>query len=313
MRQAFLYLSRNNTVRHNLMRLPLAERAARRFVAGETPEDAIRVARELNGMGILATLNYLGENVTSPDQATAATSEYLYILDKIAESGVNANVSVKLTQLGLNIAFDAMMSNLRTILDRARSHDNFVRIDMEDSLCTERTLQAYEQLREEGYDNVGVVLQAYLYRTQADIRRLIPRGANIRLCKGAYREPPAIAFPRKADVNLNYVACLELLFSAEARAHGVYVAVATHDERMIGWAKALTAREGVTKDDYEFQMLYGVRRDLQLALAREGYKVRVYVPYGTEWYPYFMRRLAERPANVLFVVRSVLQEAWRPR
>jgi proline dehydrogenase len=208
----------------------------------------------------------------------------------------------------MDIGHGVVMSNIRSILDRARAHGNFVRIDMEDSSYTERTIQIYEALRDAGYDNVGVVLQSYLYRTLGDIQRLIPRGVNVRLCKGAYKEPPEVAFAKKADVDQNYIECMKLLFSPEARAKGVYAAIATHDERLIAWARAFAGQHGLGRSQFEFQMLYGVRRDLQLALARQGYKVRVYVPYGTEWYPYFMRRLAERPANVVFVVKNVLRE-----
>jgi proline dehydrogenase len=308
MRDAFLYLSQNQTIRDNLLRFEFSKRASRRFVAGETPDDAIRAIREANANGILATLDHLGENVANEAQSRQATADYLLILDKIAETGVNANVSVKLTQLGMDIGHDVVISNMRGILDRARSHGNFVRLDMEDSSYTERTVQIYETLRDEGYDNVGVVLQSYLYRTLGDIQRLIPRGANIRLCKGAYKEPAEVAFPKKADVDQNYVECMKLLFSSETRVNGGYAAIATHDERLIAWAKAFAGQNGLGRGGFEFQMLHGVRRDLQLMLARQGYKVRVYVPYGTEWYPYFMRRLAERPANVVFVVQNVLRE-----
>ncbi len=308
MREIFLYLSRNQRVRDSIMRFGVSRRAALRFVAGETPDDAIRAIREANARGLVATLDHLGENVTNEDQARQAAEDYVYIFDRIAEAGVESSVSVKLTQLGMDISRDLVMENMRRVLDAARAHVNFVRIDMESSEYTQRTLDVYDDLRDEGYDNVGVVIQAYLYRSLGDIKRLIKRGANIRLCKGAYKEPASIAFPRKRDVDQNFIECLRLLFSPEARAKGVYAAIATHDERMIAWAKALAGREGLTQKDYEFQMLYGVRRDLQLALAREGYRVRVYVPYGTEWYPYFMRRLAERPANVFFILRSLLLE-----
>ncbi len=308
MRDTFLYLSRSRTIRDTILRFPFSKQASRRFVAGETADDAMRAIREANASGILATLDHLGENVTNEAQACQAANDYLFILDKIAQTGVNSNVSLKLTQLGMDVGEQVVMSNIRTILDRARGHGNFVRIDMEDSSYTERTLHIYERLRDEGYKNVGVVLQSYLYRTLSDIQTLIPRGANIRLCKGAYREPPHVAFARKIDVDQNYVECIRLLFSADARASGVHAAIATHDERMIGWARALAGQNGLGRDGFEFQMLYGVRRDLQLGLARQGYKVRVYVPFGTEWYPYFMRPLAERPANVLFLLRSIVRE-----
>jgi proline dehydrogenase len=278
-------------------------------VPGEMPADGLRAACDADANGLLTTLDHLGENVTNEAQARQAVADYLFILDKIAETGCASHVSVKLTQLGMDIGREVATSNLRTVLDRARQHANFVTVDMEDSSYTERTLQIYETLRDEGYDNVGTVLQSYLYRTLADVQRLIPRGVHVRLCKGAYKEPAEVAFQKKVDVDQNYVESMKLLFGADAQSAGVYPAIATHDERMVAWARALAAKNGVGRDRFEFQMLHGVRRDLQLALARQGYRVRVYVPYGTEWYPYFMRRLAERPANVFFMVRSIIRES----
>lgn len=309
LRDTFLYLSHNQQVRDTLMRLPFAETAASRFVAGEEPEDAIRVVRELNANRILASLDHLGENVTRPDQARAAAADYLGILDRIAASGIQSHVSVKLTQLGLDIDWDLALADMRAILDKARQVGTFVRIDMEGSDYTQRTLDLYRELRALGYDNVGVVIQAYLYRSQKDVADLIALGANVRLCKGAYKEPPEIAFPRKRDVDDNFIALARMLFSPEARARGVYAAMATHDVKIIDWVKRYTAEQGIGRDQFEFQMLYGIRRDLQRALALEGYRIRVYVPYGKEWYPYFMRRLAERPANVIFIIKSLLKEA----
>ncbi len=316
MRDAFLYLSHNRQVRDALMHLPFAETAARRFVAGEEPEDAICAVRDLNAGGMLASLDHLGENVTSAEQARAAAADYLDILDRIASSGIQSHVSVKLTQLGLDIDHDLALADMRSILDKARQvgtpslrfRTGFVRIDMEGSDYTQRTLDLYRELRALGYDNVGVVIQAYLYRSQKDVADLIELGANVRLCKGAYKEPPEIAFPRKRDVDDHFIALARMLFSPEARARGVYAALATHDVRLIDWAKRHTAEQGIGRDQFEFQMLYGIRRDLQRTLALEGYRMRVYVPYGKEWYPYFMRRLAERPANVFFIARNLLKE-----
>jgi len=291
-----------------IMRLPFAETAARRFVAGEEPEDAIRAVQELNAMSVLASLDHLGEHVTRADQARAAAADYLDILNRIAASGIQSHVSVKLTQLGLDIDPALAIVDMRAILDKARQVGCFVRIDMEGSNYTQRTLDIYRELRAMGYDNVGVVIQAYLYRSRQDLADLIQQGANVRLCKGAYQEPPTIAFPRKRDVDNNFIALARMLFSPEARARGAYAAIATHDVKIIEWVKRHTAEHGIGRDQFEFQMLYGIRRDLQQALAQAGYRMRVYVPYGKEWYPYYMRRLAERPANVMFIVRSLLKE-----
>ncbi|PJF36552.1 MAG: proline dehydrogenase [Candidatus Thermofonsia Clade 1 bacterium] len=305
MRSFFLYLARSRTARKILMRLPGAQRVARRFVAGETLAQGIQAVRALNAKGLLATLDHLGENVVTEMDAARATQDYLDLLNAIAESGVNSNVSLKLTQLGLDISFALCLNNMRCILERALEYGNFVRIDMESSAYTEQTLRLYRALRNEhGFRNVGVVIQAYLFRSEADVRALAAEGANIRLCKGAYKEPPHIAFPEKRAVDANFIKLAEYYLSPEARERGAYIGVATHDDNMINAVKTYAAAQGIPKDGFEFQMLYGVRSQAQLALASEGYKVRVYVPYGTEWYPYFMRRLAERPANVWFIMRN---------
>jgi proline dehydrogenase len=286
---------------------PPARRAARRFVAGETLEEALDVVRTLNRRNILATLDHLGENTQTRDEAVRAARVYLEILDAIHEQNLNSNVSLKPTQMGMALDEELSYENIREIAERARKYENFVRIDMESSEYVDRTLTLYERLRRGGYDNVGVVIQAYLYRSEQDVDRLIELGANVRLCKGAYAEPPSVAFPRKRDVDRNYLRVFQKLWSPEAREGGVYVAVATHDERIIRRVKRFAAQHGISQRDYEFQMLYGIRRDLQLALTKEGHRVRVYVSYGTEWYPYFMRRLAERPANVVFLLRNLLR------
>jgi proline dehydrogenase len=306
LRSLFLYLSASAGARKTLMSLPFATRVARRFVAGETLDDAIRVIRTLNGKGILATLDHLGENVHTESDANRATRDYLDLLDRIAATDVNSNASLKLTQLGLDIGEEVCLGNMRRIL-QAQEHGNFIRIDMEGSPYTERTLRIYRTLRDEyDFKNVGVVIQAYLYRSEQDVRELAAEDANIRLCKGAYMEPPEIAFPDKADVDKNYIKLMQLFLDEPIRAKGASIALATHDENMIFATQEFAAKNGIPKEQVEFQMLYGIRPQRQEQLAREGYKMRVYVPYGSEWYPYFMRRLAERPANVWFLLRQLL-------
>lgn len=306
LRSFFLYLSAATWARKTLMALPFATRVARRFVAGETLDDAIRAVQALNQKGILATLDHLGENVHTEADATRAAQAYLDLLERIAASGIKSNVSLKLTQLGLDIGEDLCIGNMRRILECARKYNNFVRIDMESTAYTDRTLRVFRALREDyEFANVGVVIQAYLYRSETDVTELASEGANIRLCKGAYKEPPEVAFPLKADVDKNYVRLMQLYLSDEARAKGAYIGVATHDEKMIQATKAFVAQRQIPKDRFEFQMLYGIRSQAQEQLVADGYKMRVYVPYGGEWYPYFMRRLAERPANVWFIVRHI--------
>ncbi len=309
MRSVLLYLARSRTARKVLMRLPGATRVARRFVAGETLAEGIDAIRALNEKGILATLDHLGENVFTEADAARATQAYLDLLDAIAQAGVKTNASLKLTQLGLDISPELCLNNMRCILERAAQHNNFIRIDMEGSAYTEQTLNIYRTLRDvHGFQKqVGVVIQAYLFRSEADVRALAAEGANIRLCKGAYKEPPQIAFPNKRDVDANFVKLAEIFLAPEACQQGAYIAVATHDDNMINAVKHYAAAHSIPKDRFEFQMLYGVRSATLQALAAEGYKVRVYVPYGTEWYPYFMRRLAERPANVWFILKNTFR------
>ena len=276
---------------------------ARRFVAGETLADAITVARQIEASGMTLTLDYLGESVASMTKADAATRLYIAMLHEIAGAGIGRNVSLKLTQLGLTVDRATCVDNLRRILDPASTHEFFVRIDMEDSRYTQVTLDIFDTLWQQGYRNVGAVVQSYLPRSLDDTRRLNRLGARVRLVKGAYKEPRGIAYQSKAQVDAAFVEIMRLLMM-----EGTSPAIATHDPAMIEETKRFAATRGIPKDGYEFQMLYGIRRDLQAALIREGYRVRVYVPFGREWFPYFMRRLGERPANVGFVIRGVLKE-----
>src|SRR5436309_14299116 len=285
----------------------LARRLASRFVAGETVEAAVAALTQLNAAGISASLDLLGESVAGAAEARAARDTYLETLDRIRRAGADANVSVKLTQMGLAIDEGLCVENLRAIIANARDDGSFVRIDMEQSDYTERTLQLFRGTFHPEFGNaVGVVLQSYLRRTARDVEDMIALGARVRLCKGAYKEPEAVAFPGKRDVDANYVRCMERLLL-----RGNYPAIATHDVRILEHAKAFARDKGVAPVRFEFQMLYGVRRDLQLALKRQGYNVRVYVPFGTQWYPYLMRRLAERPANVAFLLGNVMRESLR--
>jgi len=276
---------------------------ARRFIAGETIEEAIAAARAIQASGMLITLDQLGESVTTAAEADAATREYLALIDQIAASGIERNVSLKLTQLGLNIDRATSVDNLRKILEKADALGFFVRIDMEDSPYTDVTLSIFETLWQHDNRNIGVVLQSYLRRTEEDTRRANALGARVRLVKGAYNEPRTVAFQHKSEVDAAFVRVTERLLK-----DGVYPAIATHDEKMIEATKSVAARLAIPKDKYEFQMLYGIRRDLQAALVAEGYRMRIYIPFGPEWFPYFMRRLGERPANVGWVMKGILSE-----
>ena len=300
-RAALLYLSRHHNLKHFFSKVPGFKQVTRRFIAGENIDDAIKEILELNKLGLTATFDHLGESNTSQAEAEADVREYLRVLDRIEATGVDSNISVKLTQLGLDIDQGYCLQNTGRIVEAARRHDNFVRIDMEDSSKTDATLQVFKQLYRE-YGNTGIVLQAYLYRTEKDLDEVLAMGARVRLCKGAYQEPETVAFPEKKDVDANYLKLMQKLLKS-----GIYHGIATHDLRMIRATKEFAAREKIGKDRFEFQMLYGVRRDLMLDLANEGYRVRAYVPYGEFWYPYFMRRLAERPANVWFIVKNLFK------
>ena len=276
---------------------------ARRFIAGETVEEAIEAARAVERAGMTHTLDLLGESVASGAEADTATREYLTVIDRIVSADIGRNISLKLTQLGLTVDRATCVDNLRRILDVAARHDFFVRIDMENSPYTQVTLDIFETMWQQGYRNVGVVLQSCLPRSIDDARRMIEIGARVRVVKGAYKEPRHVAYQDKAQVDAAFVEMARTLLS-----EGNYPAIATHDPAMINAVRAHAAQHGITPDRFEFQMLYGIRRDLQTQLTAEGFRVRVYVPFGREWFPYFMRRLGERPANVGFVMRSILHE-----
>jgi proline dehydrogenase len=276
---------------------------ARRFIAGETVEEAIAAARAVEATGLLQTLDFLGESVASMAEADAATRAYLGVLEKIVQAGIGRNISLKLTQLGLTIDRATCVDNLRRILDVATRDEFFVRIDMENSPFTQVTLDVFEVMWQQGYRNVGVVLQSCLPRSVADARRMNELGARVRIVKGAYKEPRSVAYQAKEQVDAAFVEITKLLLTG-----GQYPAIATHDPAMIAAARAHASQHGITPDKFEFQMLYGIRRDLQTQLMADGFRVRVYVPFGREWFPYFMRRLGERPANVSFVIRGILSE-----
>jgi proline dehydrogenase len=308
LRAGLLWLSEQPRVFKFVQRNGLARRFAARFVAGETVDDAVAALKQLNAAGISASLDLLGEAVGGAAEARAARDVYLQTLDRSHRARADGNVSVKLTQMGLDIDEGLCVDNVCAIVRRARQYDSFVRIDMEGSAYTERTLRLFtERFHPEFGNAVGVVLQSYLRRTERDVAAMIARGARVRLCKGAYKEPPEVAFPAKRDVDASYVHCMEQLLE-----RGTYPGIATHDVRIIAHAKAFARRRGIAPGRFEFQMLYGVRRDLQHALRRDGWNVRVYVPFGEQWYPYLMRRLAERPANIAFLLGSIVREAVRP-
>ena len=301
----FYALSRSATLKRLASRYGMAgaEGFARRFIAGETIEEAIDASRRLQASGLLLTLDYLGESVRSADEAAAATREYVRLIQVIVASGIERNISLKLTQLGVDVDRATCVDNLRRILDPAQRHGFYVRIDMENSPYTEVTLEVFETMWQQEYRNVGVALQSGLYRTEHDVRRMNELGARVRLVKGAYKEPATVAHQQKADVDAAFVRLMRLLLD-----EGTYPAIATHDERMIRETQAYAVEKGIAKERYEFQMLYGIRRDLQTSLCAAGHPMRIYVPFGREWFPYFMRRLGERPANVGFVIRGILGE-----
>jgi proline dehydrogenase len=303
LRKTFLSLSENRSMHRFVVGNGLTRKMSRRFVAGEQLDEALDTIRELNAKGIMATLDLLGENVHSEAEARQAGADYEAILDRLAAAGLNANVSLKPTQMGLDLGDDLATEIIAGVVAKAKQHGNFVRIDMEGSAYTQRQLDQFKKLLAEyGRDHVGIVLQAYLFRTADDVEEMIRLGARVRLCKGAYKEPAEIAYPDKADVDANYVRLAKRLIQ-----DGHYPGIATHDEAMIKAVKDFVAEEGIARDRFEFQMLYGIRRDLQETLVKEGYNMRCYVPYGTQWYPYFMRRLAERPANVWFLMSNMLK------
>ncbi len=309
LRESLLYLSESPTAQRLVTGTPVSRQLAERFVAGETLDEAIQVTRALNEQGFSISLDYLGESVTRREHAEADAATIIRILERLQSEGIDGNVSVKPTQLGLDIDEEFCRQNVRRVLERARELGDgegeiFVRLDMESSEHTEQTVRLVEQLWTEGFRNVGTVLQSYLRRTPADLRRLIALGSRVRLVKGAYNEPPEVAFPDKAEVDRKFIEEMQVLLE-----EGVHPAIATHDEAMIDATRRWAFEKGIAKDSFEFQMLYGVRRDLQSRLREEGYNVRIYIPFGESWYPYLMRRLAERPANLLFLASNVAKEA----
>jgi len=303
-RSTLLYLSNQprvfRFVRHN----KLAKKFASRFVAGETLPEALAAVKALNAKGITASLDLLGESVSNEKEARSAATDYIAILDSIRQQNLDANVSLKLTAMGLDISEELCVAIMHDILERARKYDTFVRLDMEGSGYTDRTLRMFEDRLYPTYrNNVGIVLQSYLYRTWSDVERAIELKCRVRLCKGAYKEPASVAYPEKKNVDQNYIKCVHELLDK-----GNYPGIATHDPAIINEVKRYVAEKNIDRSRFEFQMLYGVRRDLQEQLVKEGYNMRVYVPFGTQWYPYLMRRLAERPANVAFITGNVVRE-----
>src|SRR4030095_4666916 len=289
-RSALIWLSRQEGLKDFVTRFGIFKKLTTRFVAGETIDEVVNFIRGINVEGCSASFDHLNESVGSAAEAEVEVAEYLNILSRIDETKINSNVSIKLTQFGLGLDHELAYRNARRVVEEAHKRGNFVRVDMEDSSVTQITIDIFKRLREEfGLNDVGIVLQSYLRRTYADTQELVKLPARIRICKGAYNEPPEVAFPSKKDVDDNYVRVMQLLLSS-----GTYHGIATHDPKMIEATTNFASREGIGKDKFEFQMLYGVRRDLQHQLAHDGYNVRVYVPYGKHWYPYFMRRLAER-------------------
>jgi proline dehydrogenase len=305
MRQSLLWLSEQRKIFNFVRRNGVARKLASRFVAGETIEEAVAAARELQQRGITSSLDFLGESVHLEAEAAAARDQYLAMMDLMARQGVEVNVSVKLTQMGLDIGEDLCYANMARILDKAKQLGGFVRLDMEGSDYTQRTLDFFRQKLFGTYGaRAGVVIQSALRRSERDIDDLIGLNARVRLCKGAYLEPPDIAFQDKKEVDRNYIVLMERLL-----AKGNYPGIATHDESIINHARAFVAREGIAAERFEFQMLYGIRRDLQHRLRQQGFNLRVYIPFGTQWYPYLMRRLAERPANIAFILGNLIRES----
>ena len=302
-RSALIYLSRQEGLKEFAARFKLFKKITTRFIAGETIEQAINAIKEINSRGCSASFDHLNESVNNVAATEAEVREYLNVLARIDETGIDSNVSIKLTQFGLEIDPDLAYRNARQIVAEAARRSNFCRIDMEGSNVTQVTLDIFQRLRAEfGLNDVGIVVQSYLYRAADDVRELLQIPARIRLCKGAYDEPAEVAYPEKKDVDDNYIRVMQMLLAS-----GTFNGIATHDPKMIDATVDFAQREGIGKEAFEFQMLYGIRRDLQEQLARDGYGMRVYVPYGKHWYPYFMRRLAERPANIWFVMKNMLK------
>ncbi|MGH7616746.1 MAG: proline dehydrogenase family protein [Gemmatimonadaceae bacterium] len=304
LRSTLLYLSSQPRIFRFVRNNRLAKKFASRFVAGERLDDALAAVRELNAKGTSASLDLLGESVTNEREARAAGASYVEILDRIHTQALDANVSLKLTAMGLDISEELCISIMHDVLDRARDYGTFVRLDMEGSGYTDRTLALfYDRLYPAYKANVGIVLQSYLYRTSSDVEKAVQSKCRVRLCKGAYKEPASVAFPEKSEVDKNFVKCMQLLVE-----HGNFPGIATHDPAIIAQAKSFVGSHEIDRSRFEFQMLYGIRRDMQAQLVRDGYRLRVYVPFGTQWYPYLMRRLAERPANVAFITGNVMRD-----
>ena len=302
-RNALLYLARHEGLKDFATRFRFFKKMTHRFVAGEDIEEAIAAIRDINAKTCTASFDHLNESVANATETEEEVREYLQILSRIDDTGIASNVSIKLTQFGLEIDPDLAYKNARRVVEDAARRGNFVRVDMEASHATQVTIDIFKRLRAEfGLNDVGIVLQSYLRRTYDDVQEMLRIPARIRICKGAYMEPPEVAFPDKTDVDENYVRIMKTLLSS-----GIYHGIATHDPKMIEATIEHASREGIGKEAFEFQMLYGVRRDLQVQLARDGHNMRVYVPYGKHWYPYFMRRLAERPANVWFVLKNLIK------
>jgi proline dehydrogenase len=301
LRDTLLYLAQNDSLRHFVISNRAARGVSRRFVAGETIDDAIQASQALNRQGLHVSLDHLGENVADAREARAAAQDFITALKAIKQNGVDANISVKLTALGLDISQELCEENVRAILEHAQRYPIFVRIDMEGSDYTERTVAMTLSMHRQ-YEHVGTVIQSCLYRSKHDIEQLIAQGVRVRLVKGAYKEPKEIAFQNKSEVDHNYVQLMMMLIL-----RGNYPAIATHDEAIINATCKYARDHGISKEAFEFQMLYGIRRDLQQKLVAQGYNVRVYVPYGSQWYPYLMRRMAERPSNLMFVVSNAVR------
>jgi proline dehydrogenase len=301
LRAGLLKLAENKSFAHWVVSNEQTRRMAHRFVPGETLDEAVAAARECNSRGMLVSLDYLGENVSTTADAQRARDAYLEIFERISHEKLHANVSCKLTQLGLDLSVEFCEGLVLSIVERAAAHDSFLRVDMEGTVYTQRTVELVKRVRSRS-SAVGTVIQSYLYRSASDIADLLHYGCRVRLCKGAYKEPPEVAFPKKRDVDANYVHLMQQLLPS-----GVYHGIATHDPAMIAATIRFAAAKQISKEDFEFQMLYGVRTDLQRRLVADGYRLRIYIPYGRDWFPYFMRRLAERPANVAFFARNFLR------
>lgn len=296
-----LFLSRQKAIQSFMVNFGVTRRVVNRFVSGEKLDDGLAAVKKVNSEGAIATLDHLGEEVSEAQEAISAANVYLDALDQIADDGVDTNVSAKPTQLGLKIDKELCQQNFAGMIETAKKHDNFVRMDMEGSDCTQDTLDVFFNLRKK-HDNVGIVIQSYLYRSDDDVDEVLKLGGRIRLCKGAYKEPKEIAFPRIEQVDESFVKLMEKMLKS-----GIYHGIATHDERLIEKTKKFAQENDIPKESFEFQLLYGIRTELRHQLVKEGYKVRVYIPFGRQWYPYFMRRLAERPANLVFFIKNFLR------